>query len=452
MSLFTAFKSNDSSNELLVTSTADGATWPSSPSCIYTNNQTSASPAMTLFQGKLYIAFKSNDSSNKLLVTSSVDGVTWPSACVYANNQTSTGPAIAVFQEKLYIVFKSNDSSNKLLITSSADGASWPSSPSCIYTNNTTLAGPGMVCNSVSISNVVTPKGYATSIFGGETGSGNVGQYVIGNPIPVISSGCVYFLGVPGLGSASLQFKIDNGYNYLVTFDGGGTASLACMPGESISISVDINGQVVLSVGRATASSTLVMAMGQSGPILQLMVDMISYSPSLQASWNNSAISTIYSMGYAPCLLNNLAFQCYVSPDCCEQFSTALQTITFPAVTYATEFATEVESSSISCTGCFVLVNSIAVCALGALVLSLGFVPATAGTEDFIAVLEAWSPFQTMCDAAGFNPSRFATMCANTFIKVGATGFVEATINNWCQSIGACSGSAPSSGVTQEVL
>ncbi|OBQ09394.1 MAG: hypothetical protein AN482_11755, partial [Anabaena sp. LE011-02] len=35
------------------------------------------SPTMTVFNNKLYIAFKANDSSNTLYVTSSSDGVNW---------------------------------------------------------------------------------------------------------------------------------------------------------------------------------------------------------------------------------------------------------------------------------------------------------------------------------------------------------------------------------------
>jgi hypothetical protein len=37
---------------------------------------------MAVFQDKLYIAFKSNDSNNLLLVTSSEDGKSWQSSPV----------------------------------------------------------------------------------------------------------------------------------------------------------------------------------------------------------------------------------------------------------------------------------------------------------------------------------------------------------------------------------
>ena len=429
--LYIAFKSNDSNNLLLVTSSEDGKTWQSSP--VKTNNSTSASPAMAVFQDKLYIAFKSNDSRNLLLVTSSEDCKTWQYPPVETNNSTSAGPAMALFQGKLDIAFKSNDDRNLLLVISSEDGKTWQSSP--VETNNSTSAGPAMACNSISISNVLTPSGYTSSIFGGEIGTDKVGPYVLGNPITsTIRS--VYFLGIPGLGCAALQFQINENSNYDVTFYGGVTTLAGtCMPGESIRISVDITGAVVLSVGSASVSSSLATSMGQSILVLQLMFEMISYSPSLQASWNKSAINTIYSMGFEPCLLNNLDFQCLgVSPDCSQQFSAALQSITFPGTTDATE---RVDAESIACSSCTVTMTAIALVSIGALVsLGTGTIPQTAA--EFADILSQWRPFTYMCGLVGYTPSPLAASFGNLYISLGAAKFIEQAPVRACESLGYC--------------
>ncbi|HLJ00808.1 MAG TPA: hypothetical protein VKT76_13905 [Bradyrhizobium sp.] len=83
-------------------------------------------PAMAAFNGKLYIAFKANDESNKLYVTSSDDGMNFPKAKGYNDIRLQNSPAMAAFNGKLYIAFKSNDSMDKLYVTSSDDGTNFP--------------------------------------------------------------------------------------------------------------------------------------------------------------------------------------------------------------------------------------------------------------------------------------------------------------------------------------
>ncbi len=81
---------------------------------------------MAAFNGRLYIAFKANDSSNTLYVTSSSDGVNWTTLAKGYSGITFQGsPTMTVFNNKLYIAFKANDSSNILYVTSSSDGVNW---------------------------------------------------------------------------------------------------------------------------------------------------------------------------------------------------------------------------------------------------------------------------------------------------------------------------------------
>jgi hypothetical protein len=239
------------------------------------------------------------------------------------------------------------------------------------------------------------------------------------------------------LGCAALQFQINENSNYDVTFYGGvSTLAGTCMPGESIRISVDITGGVVLSVGSSSVSSSLATSMGQSILVLQLMFEMISYSPSLQASWNNSAINTIYSMGFEPCLLNNIDFQCLgVSPDCSQQFSAALQSITFPGTTDATE---RVDAESIACSICTVTLTTIALVSMVALV-SLGTgtaIPQTAA--EYADILNQWRPFTYMCRLVDYTPSPLAICFGNTFIALGAAKFIQQAPVSACESLGYC--------------
>jgi hypothetical protein len=122
--LYVAFRANDSSNELLITSSSDGVNFTAATA--YPNIQMGSAPALAVFNGSLYVAFRSNDSRNILFISSSSDGSTFPTATGYPNIAMGGAPSLAVFNNQLFVGFRANDPSNTLFTTSSSDGVSFP--------------------------------------------------------------------------------------------------------------------------------------------------------------------------------------------------------------------------------------------------------------------------------------------------------------------------------------
>ena len=88
--LLTAFIANNSSNDVLVTSSRSEVNWSNNTSI----NQTSKSgPALAVFGGKLWIAFIANNPSNDVLVASSSDGINW-SGNTSINQTSKSAPAL----------------------------------------------------------------------------------------------------------------------------------------------------------------------------------------------------------------------------------------------------------------------------------------------------------------------------------------------------------------------
>jgi hypothetical protein len=142
-SFFVGFKANDSSNQLYVTGSADGASFRM-PAVGYSGITLQDSPAMAAFNGRLYIAFRANDGSNNLYVTSSSDGYTFQSPAVrYSGIKLQGSPAMAAFNGRLYIAFRANDSSNTLFVTSSSDGYNFQS-PAVGYSGIKFQGSPAM--------------------------------------------------------------------------------------------------------------------------------------------------------------------------------------------------------------------------------------------------------------------------------------------------------------------
>ncbi|MGA2890264.1 MAG: carbohydrate-binding protein [Terracidiphilus sp.] len=121
--LYVAFRANDASNALFVTSSSDGVNFPTATG--YGNLLMGSAPALAVFNNKLFVAFRANDSSNALFVTSSSDGVTFPTATGYGSIQMGGAPALAVFNNQLVIAYRANDSSNILYTTTSSDGVTF---------------------------------------------------------------------------------------------------------------------------------------------------------------------------------------------------------------------------------------------------------------------------------------------------------------------------------------
>jgi len=76
------------------------------------------------FSDRLFLAYKANDSSNTLFVTSSADGVSFD-RIERTSQQTPEPPALASFLGQIFLAYRANDSSNGLWITSSSDGSTW---------------------------------------------------------------------------------------------------------------------------------------------------------------------------------------------------------------------------------------------------------------------------------------------------------------------------------------
>ncbi|SFU25894.1 sialidase family protein [Paraburkholderia aspalathi] len=135
--LFCMFKSNDAENRLLVMSSSDALVWTSAD---YFGQTTQSGPAFAVFQNRLYCAFRSNDEHNRILVISSPNGkFTTPPEMT--GHSTSDAPALAEFNGRLYCAFRSQSSSNELFVMSSQDGRNWALTP---RTGVRTSSGPAL--------------------------------------------------------------------------------------------------------------------------------------------------------------------------------------------------------------------------------------------------------------------------------------------------------------------
>jgi len=85
----------------------------------------SDSPALAVFQDRLYCAYKWSGGKNRLAFTSTADGSVWEGGRVVSKVGISGSPALAVFQDRLYCAYKWSDGENRLAFTSTADGSVW---------------------------------------------------------------------------------------------------------------------------------------------------------------------------------------------------------------------------------------------------------------------------------------------------------------------------------------
>ncbi len=123
-SLYVAFEGVNASNDLYVTSSSSGNSFPAATR--YTNLQSSSAPAMAVFNEQLYMAFRGLNADNDFYVTSSSDGSSFPTATRYTNIQMGGAPALAEFNSQLCAAFQANDPGHTLHVTCSSDGVSWP--------------------------------------------------------------------------------------------------------------------------------------------------------------------------------------------------------------------------------------------------------------------------------------------------------------------------------------
>lgn len=124
--LFLAYVANNSSDDLLVTSSVDGINW-SNPSLVG-GQSSSMAPALADLGGELVMAYVANNGSNDLLTTLSSNGTSWTSSYLVGGQSSRATPALAAFYNELVMVYVANNGSNQLYVTTSTDGIHWTTS------------------------------------------------------------------------------------------------------------------------------------------------------------------------------------------------------------------------------------------------------------------------------------------------------------------------------------
>jgi hypothetical protein len=123
--LYMAYVS-DKNYQLMIASSVDGINWSNGSRA--TNVYTDATPALAVYNNRLYVAFNAEGSSNSSLHIASYDGVNWSGSTPISNPSVSQygydGPSLAVFNNKLYVAFTS-DNRNMNVLFASYDGTSW---------------------------------------------------------------------------------------------------------------------------------------------------------------------------------------------------------------------------------------------------------------------------------------------------------------------------------------
>ena len=139
--IYCVYKSVNS-NDIVVTSSSDGANW--SAAYFITPRMTPDTPSIAVFNGRLYCVVK-GATTNYIYVFSTGDGTTWNASYTIPNASTPLAPAVTVFNNKLYCLVKGNGN-NYIYVMSSSDGASW-SSPYYIPGQTTPLTPAVTVYN-----------------------------------------------------------------------------------------------------------------------------------------------------------------------------------------------------------------------------------------------------------------------------------------------------------------
>ena len=96
-----------------------------SPATLQPNVAMGSKPALTSFNGSLYVAFQANDPGHTLHVASSSDGQTFPAASQIPSIAIGSAPTMAALNNQLFLAFQANDPVHELWLTSSSDGSSF---------------------------------------------------------------------------------------------------------------------------------------------------------------------------------------------------------------------------------------------------------------------------------------------------------------------------------------
>lgn len=148
--VYMAHRGNGVSKNMYISSTSDGTSWSSETSITDSNGaETSDSPALAAFNGRLYLAYKGSNS-NCLYICSSSDGINFGSQTKITDQnsaKTSAQPALAAFSGRLYLAFTGDGLSESLYVCSSSDGTNWGSQTNVTNQNSAKTAintGPAL--------------------------------------------------------------------------------------------------------------------------------------------------------------------------------------------------------------------------------------------------------------------------------------------------------------------
>src|SRR5580658_206439 len=113
--LMSAFRANNSSNEILVCTASN--TSPAWSANTYTGQSCQGQPCLAWWANQWWVAFNSNDTTNRLLLTCCSSGGTWqPFLAPGQNLLAGTSPALAATGTQLFVAF--TGSNNNLQVCS----------------------------------------------------------------------------------------------------------------------------------------------------------------------------------------------------------------------------------------------------------------------------------------------------------------------------------------------
>lgn len=219
--LYIAFRSNDSSNTLFITSSSDGLNF--APATYYPNVQLYGSPALTVYKGLLYLAYRDLYDQNLQLMYSS-DGVNFSTpyavASVGGNFQSGTSPALTAFNGLLYIAYVDAYTSYPSF-ASSADGVTFSGSAST--STYTTASPPALaVFNNQLVSAIQAPNHML--VLDVSTDGISFGAHY---PYPNILMGTSPSLAVYNLSKLVVTFQSNDQYHLLFQATGYDAATMA---------------------------------------------------------------------------------------------------------------------------------------------------------------------------------------------------------------------------------
>lgn len=120
--IYCAQKAN-TSDKIAIVNSSDGITWNWASAYYIPSGLTSASPALEVFNNKLYCMVKGvNDNNPYYCITS--DGTNWSGWTKIVGPLTNTGVALTAFNGKLYCVNKGYNN-NEMWMFSTSDGSNW---------------------------------------------------------------------------------------------------------------------------------------------------------------------------------------------------------------------------------------------------------------------------------------------------------------------------------------